>query len=312
MDNTITELLNQDSKNKSLHISFLKRFFDIRVAMNVRFKSSFSLVFISIVPGNNHSEQNEGELKSGESVTEKLNAYLNEQVRNSDLVFQTEKESEWIMLLTNSGEEETRYFLKRLIRGLALINNVEGQESFYDYNASIVEVASTKADFVKVLLEGQRSLRNALQLEPSSIHTVSLFQKRENERIKVSIIEEDLIVTSILQTVLERNAFDYFDLDIQTFQDGHDFLQSDWYLSSHTHLIVMNDILPKQNGIEVLRQLRNMPNQQKYLVFMMSRRKTEDDMIYIYENGVDEYVMKPINIRLFEAQVKKVLKRLGS
>ncbi|NGP45353.1 hypothetical protein G4V62_10455 [Bacillaceae bacterium SIJ1] len=53
-----------------------------------------------------------------------------------------------------------------------------------------------------------------------------------------------------------------------------------------------------------------MPNHQKYIIFMMSKRKTEEDLIYIYENGVDEIIEKPFNVRLFEAKVKKVLKRL--
>ena len=35
-------------------------------------------------------------------------------------------------------------------------------------------------------------------------------------------------------------------------------------------------------------------------------------MLYAYENGVDQYLFKPFNLRLFEAQVKRVLAWLWS
>ncbi|GIP33445.1 hypothetical protein [Paenibacillus sp. J2TS4] len=53
-----------------------------------------------------------------------------------------------------------------------------------------------------------------------------------------------------------------------------------------------------------------MPDNKKYIIIMMSNNKTDEGMVYSDEAGVDEYIAKPFNIRLLEAQMKKILKSL--
>ena len=52
-------------------------------------------------------------------------------------------------------------------------------------------------------------------------------------------------------------------------------MQSDDYKSGHMHLILMNDILPLKNGLEILHILRHMPNEKKFIIYMMSERNSE-------------------------------------
>ena len=99
-------------------------------------------------------------------------------------------------------------------------------------------------------------------------------------------------------------------LDIRTFVDGYEFLQSDWYKSAHPHIIIMNDILPRKNGIEVLHTIRRMPNQKKFTIYMMTARNSQTDMINAYEAGVDGYLIKPFDLRLFEAELRRTFARL--
>ncbi|MGI6508409.1 MAG: hypothetical protein ACOX4A_08535 [Saccharofermentanales bacterium] len=65
----------------------------------------------------------------------------------------------------------------------------------------------------------------------------------------------------------------HFEAEIKVFQDGYEFLESTWYLSSHTHLIIMNDILPRQSGLDVLHKVRMMPNNQKVYCLFDDERK---------------------------------------
>jgi DNA-binding response OmpR family regulator len=43
---------------------------------------------------------------------------------------------------------------------------------------------------------------------------------------------------------------------------------------------------------------------------MMTKRSSEEDMIYAYESGVDSYFIKPFNLRLLEIEVKRTFERL--
>lgn len=288
----------------------LKSFLNLQVANVKRTKASFSLVFISVHP---MSEIYTKSVVNNEDYTlEIVSAYLKKQVRNSDIVFQLSNPKNWVILLSNSGEEEAKYFLKRIFEEIPIISTSQEEKLQVYLSASIIEVANSKTKYEDVLSDGEESLNQAIEMGPLQMKIIDSYKEPEIEEIKVSIIEEDEIVGGILYSLLERTAIDYFDLNIQLFQDGDQFLQSTWYESGHTHLVIMNDILPKKSGIEVLHELRKMPNNKKYIILMMSKRKTEEDMIFAYESGVDEYIPKPFNIKLFEAQVKRIIKRIRS
>ncbi|MGE6258264.1 response regulator [Heyndrickxia sporothermodurans] len=288
----------------------LKSFFNLQVANVKRTKASFSLVFISVHP---MSEIYTKSVVNNEDYTlEIVSAYLKKQVRNSDIVFQLSNTKNWVILLSNSGEEEAKYFLKRIFEEIPIISTSKEEKLQVYLTASIIEVANSKTKYEDVLSDGEESLNQAIEMGPLQMKILDSYKEPEIEEIKVSIIEVDEIVGGILYSLLERTAIEYFDLNIQLFQDGDQFLQSTWYESGHTHLVIMNDILPKKSGIEVLHELRKMPNNKKYIILMMSKRKTEEDMIFAYESGVDDYITKPFNIKLFEAQVKRIIKRIRS
>ena len=98
-------------------------------------------------------------------------------------------------------------------------------------------------------------------------------------------MEENDIFRNALYRTIDNLNFDNFETEIKEFQDGYEFLESNWHLSSHTHLIIMNDILPRQSGLDVLHKIRMLPNNKRFIVFIMTKRSSEEDMIYAYESG---------------------------
>ncbi len=43
---------------------------------------------------------------------------------------------------------------------------------------------------------------------------------------------------------------------------------------------------------------------------MMSKRNSQEDIIYAYESGADNYLIKPFNLRLLEIEIKRTFERL--
>jgi len=164
--------------------------------------------------------------------------------------------------------------------------------------------------FEEMLQAGKNGLAESVHAGAWHIDYLSTFKKKEVEEVKVSIVEPDEVVCRVIQQSLEQLSFDSFQLQIRSFVDGYDFLHSDWYASSHFHLIVLNDILPRKNGLDVLYTIRKLPNDQKFYIFLMTKSKSEDAIIYALESGADDYIERPFNIRLFEAKIKRVLNRL--
>ena len=275
--------------NKLLDGNLFNTFYTLQVSANQRFSSSFTLVFIH--PPSDASD---------------WETYLQNSIRDTDIAFRFSAPHPYVVLLAHSNEKEAEVFVSRIISGWrAAGHEPEG------IAASIVKVSSATAPVEHVLKTGRDRL---LQMTQSSDETAFVvdhtYAIREPKVIKVSILEEDPVVTQVLSNLLERSVIPQVTVELRVFHDGFEFLESDWYHSAHTHVVILNDVLPKKNGIEVLYELRAMPNERKFHVFMMTQRQTEEEMVYAYEHGVDEYIIKPFNPKLFEAQVKKVLGRL--
>ncbi|RST58171.1 response regulator [Siminovitchia terrae] len=271
---------------------YMNRFFQVLKSGIDRTRTAISVIFLSV---SDIREQKE----------EEVTVFLEKKIRLSDVLCKLEAPFQWCLILSQSGEEEACAFLNRLF------SNESFREDF-SFSASVVEIGNSYAEFEKVVEKGRTSLDVALQSGAGHIEYVKDFKKKNLVHIKVSILEENDILRNVIQTSLEDLKIDGFQLEIRTFQDGYDFLNSNWYLSSHPHVMIMNDILPRKNGLEVLHTVRHLPNNKKFIVFMMTQRNSEEDMVYAYESGVDQYLVKPFSLRLFEAQIKRVFERFWS
>ncbi|MDR7855223.1 response regulator [Tissierella sp.] len=270
----------------------------------VRSRTTITAVFLGIY---DETIFNTGEILD---IEKKLMDFLETKIRKTDFIFKLSNQSQWFIILSQSGEKEATAFLQRLYsdiknHGIPLLENKE-----ISFSSSVAEIGNNDGAFEELLKDGNGFLNHSLAKGPWQIEYITAYKKRPMEKVRVSILEENEIFRNVLHTTLENLSIEDFEIDIRDFQDGYEFLQSDWYISSHTHIIIMNDILPRQNGLEVLHKIRMLPNSKRFIVYMMTKRNSEEDMIYAYESGVDNYLIKPFNLRLFEVQVKRTFKRL--
>jgi len=71
--------------------------------------------------------------------------------------------------------------------------------------------------------------------------------------------------------------------------------------------VVMLDLkMPKVDGIEVLRQIKNDPQLKMIPVVVMTSSKEEQDLVTSYKLGVNAYVVKPVQFQNFVEAVKLV------
>ena len=74
------------------------------------------------------------------------------------------------------------------------------------------------------------------------------------------------------------------------------------------HLIILDLMLPKLDGVEVCRALRrecDVP------IIMLTARDEEIDRVLGLEMGADDYVVKPFSVRELLARVKNILRRIA-
>jgi two-component system, response regulator len=76
--------------------------------------------------------------------------------------------------------------------------------------------------------------------------------------------------------------------------------------SDQPALMLLDLKLPKVDGLEVLRQIKQDPALKMIPVVMMTSSRQEQDLIASYELGVNAYVVKPMKFQEFVAAVKQV------
>lgn len=270
----------------------------------MRTRSTITVIYLSVFDKSIFTEE---DIVHAEK---EITLFLQKEIRQTDIVFNMSNPFEWSIILSQSGEKEAQAFLERFYSDVQ--SNVIPLFKKYaaTFSASIAEIGNSDVEFNDLIKKVSGSLGH--EKKEWHIEFVTDYKVKHLEKVRISILEEDEIFRKVLKKCLEDLSIDHFEIDIETFADGYSFLQSNRYLSSHTHIVIMNDILPKKNGLEVLSTLRNLPNNQKITIYMMTKRKTEEDMIYAYEHGVDQYLIKPFHLRLFEAQIKRTFERLWS
>src|SRR5882724_8776545 len=72
-------------------------------------------------------------------------------------------------------------------------------------------------------------------------------------------------------------------------------------------VVVMLDLkMPKVDGLEVLRIMRSDPYFKHIPVVMITSSREEQDLVRSYQNGVNAYVVKPVDFQKFVQSIKQV------
>ena len=61
-------------------------------------------------------------------------------------------------------------------------------------------------------------------------------------------------------------------------------------------LILMDIMLPEEDGISILRKLRTRPDTRKIPVIMLTAKGTEYDVVMGLDSGADDYIPKPFRM----------------
>jgi CheY-like chemotaxis protein len=72
-------------------------------------------------------------------------------------------------------------------------------------------------------------------------------------------------------------------------------------------VVVLLDLkMPKVDGLEVLRQMRNDPALKMVPVVMITSSREEQDLVRSYQLGVNAYVVKPVDFAKFVESIKQI------
>jgi DNA-binding response OmpR family regulator len=117
--------------------------------------------------------------------------------------------------------------------------------------------------------------------------------------VRVLVVDDEAIVRDVVTRYLEKEGF-----RVDAAEDGEAALEL--AVRSRPDIVVLDLLLPKVDGLEVFRRLRELGD---IPVVMLTAKGEEVDRLVGLELGADDYVSKPFSPRELVARIRAVLRR---
>lgn len=121
---------------------------------------------------------------------------------------------------------------------------------------------------------------------------------------KILVADDETRITKLVCTFLKNSGFETLEAS-----DGDQALSIFLSNKNDISLIILDIMMPGQNGWEVCRKIRKGSN---VPIIMLTARSEEFDELMGYESGADDYVTKPFSPSVLVKRVEALLRRTES
>lgn len=119
----------------------------------------------------------------------------------------------------------------------------------------------------------------------------------------IYLVEDDNSIRELVLYTLHSTGY-----DAKGFSSGADFWQA---MQEDTPSLILLDImLPDEDGLQILKKLRINPNSASLPIMMLTAKGTEYDKVVGLDAGADDYLPKPFGMMELVARVKALLRRM--
>lgn len=124
------------------------------------------------------------------------------------------------------------------------------------------------------------------------------------ENVKILVVDDEPDILEFIRYNLLREGY-----EVLTASDGEEGLRI--AEKERPSLIVLDIMMPKMDGVELCRALRNNPQFDQTLIAFLTAREEDYSQIAALDVGGDDYITKPIRPRVFLSRIKALLRRPG-
>ena len=118
----------------------------------------------------------------------------------------------------------------------------------------------------------------------------------------ILVVDDESRMRKLLRDFLTAKGYQILEAE-----DGEKAIEVFEENRNKVKLILLDVMMPKLDGWSVLRKIRQESN---LPVIMLTARGEEQDELFGFELGVDEYISKPFSLKILVARVEAILKRV--
>lgn len=120
---------------------------------------------------------------------------------------------------------------------------------------------------------------------------------------RILVVDDEESIRSLIRRKLQTEGYEVF-----TAQDGEEALRValEWL----PDLAILDVIMPRIDGLELCRRMRQDPQLANLPVVFLTSRESVDDRIRGFEAGADDYLPKPFDLRELSLRIRALLRRV--
>jgi two-component system, cell cycle response regulator len=306
---SIRDIIIMDELTGVYNREFLMTELDRQLAEYIRTGESFTIAMLDLDQFKKINDTY-GHL-TGDKALQAFAAFVMEHKRQSDYLIRYGGE-EFVLLLPHTSSQEAKHLLEWMLEKLRTKDFHSDSESFtITFSSGLVEIE--EGEHTQWLERVERALYKAKEHGGNCVYSYSsnLAEAKMFKTIKLGIIDDEPIVRQMIQEYLENATTKNYHLEVKSFREGEEFFNDNWHKGSGYYVLILDGIMPRMDGVEILQKLRKEYDHSRYIVVMLTGRKAEKDIIRALELGADDYITKPFNIRELEARIKRLVKRIN-
>jgi len=119
---------------------------------------------------------------------------------------------------------------------------------------------------------------------------------------KILLVDDEEDIIEFLSYNLKKEGF-----QVMTAFDGEEAVRK--AKKELPHLILMDIMMPKMDGMTAVEQIRKIPKLDNTLIVFLTARSEDYSQIAGFESGADDYVTKPIKPRVLVKRIMALLRR---
>lgn len=119
---------------------------------------------------------------------------------------------------------------------------------------------------------------------------------------KILVVDDESDILELLKYNLTKEGY-----DVKTALDG--IKGVDIAKSFKPDLIILDIMMPKQDGVETCRQIREIPDLSNTFIIFLTARSEEYSEVAAFDMGADDYITKPIKPRALVSRINALFRR---
>jgi two-component system alkaline phosphatase synthesis response regulator PhoP len=122
---------------------------------------------------------------------------------------------------------------------------------------------------------------------------------------RILLVDDEDDILEFVRYNLQREGYEVF-----TARDGAEGVAR--ALEVHPHLILLDRMMPRMDGLETCRRLREHDELKDTMIVFLTALGEDEHQLTGFAAGADDYISKPIKMHILVSRLKAILKRIGA